>query len=149
MHYTAKNGVGALFGGTVPLALREGAYVTSITIVNPIVTEYFVGRSSGEGSSSHWKGIASAFSVGMATGLITAPLQTVSAMMKFDKNRGQTAMDLIRKMYKPGVLQGTNRIFFGAGTRSVRIGGAGILYFEARTWMKELAGLSGEAEADY
>jgi hypothetical protein len=140
MHYTKQNGFRALAAGTVPLAGREALYVTSITIVNPIATAYLTADK--DDSYAHWKGVMAAFGVGLVTGMVTAPLQTLSAMLKFDKNRGKSMMDLLRNMYAPGFIAGTNRIFFGAGTRSVRLGGAGILYFEARNRMQTFTELS-------
>ena len=140
--YARLHGTKHLFDGFVPFFGRELTYIAAIVVVNPMVTGAISARWA-DASSAGVTATAGAFGVGWAAGWITAPFQTLSAMMKHDKNRGVNALAHLRNMFYPTpridtaqprlhLLQGLRRLFFGAGIRSIRTGGAGILYFQAR-----------------
>ena len=75
--YARAHGIRPLFDGAVPLMLRELCYITSITVVNPIVTRYLDGkggsRDKGDRSIMTWQQVMASLSVGMAAGMASAP----------------------------------------------------------------------------
>ena len=131
--YTRANGVRALFGGFWPLLGREFCYISAITAVNPVVTAHL----AADGHVS--RGVAGAFAVGAAAGIVSAPLQTLSAMQKSETHRGDTVRVLLqRHIFGVGGLpSGINRLFFGAATRSCRTGCAGVLYYGWRKVLRD------------
>jgi hypothetical protein len=137
--YVRINGVSPLFAGTFPLMCREGMYISSITIVSPLLTVEMKRRFEG-----WWVGPATAVGIGLGVGFLTAPFQTVSAMLKYDHNKGMTTTSLLRKMFANGIMPGIDRLWYGAATRSVRIGGAGLLYYEMRLIFNDLAGVGSD-----
>ena len=150
--YAAQHGAARLFDGFVPFFARELCYIAAIVVVNPLVTGAVAARWGGgsradNGGSGGGRGaaVASAFGVGWAAGWITAPFQTLSALMKHDVNHGVSVPQHMRSMFYPSigavaapqlnVWQGWRRLFFGAGIRSIRTGCAGVLYFQARHYV--------------
>jgi hypothetical protein len=73
-----------------------------------------------------------AFGVGCSAGVLSAPCQTMNALMKSEAHRGVPMSAHISRFFEPGVMQGVHRLYFGALTRSVRCGGAGVLYYSYR-----------------
>ena len=65
--YAHTHGIRALYGGAVPLLLRELCYITAITIANPLVTSSIEKRAGGAGGAA-W-GLLGSFSVGCTAGL--------------------------------------------------------------------------------
>ena len=99
--YTSKYGTRALFQGFASLALREFTYISAITVVNPIVTAKLTelqqgqgGPSAGFSSAGKAWGFLGAFSVGMSAGIISAPIQTINAMSKDERNRGKSVGEI-------------------------------------------------------
>ena len=69
-------------------------YIAAITAVNPIVTQYVAdhtsaGRSTADGTviSRHSLPALAAFGVGCSAGLLSAPCQTMNALMKSEAHR--------------------------------------------------------------
>ena len=131
--YAQLHGVRALYGGAVPLLCRELCYITAITIANPLVTSW-VEKPGKHGGSAHAPlfGLLGAFSVGLTAGLVTAPFQTLNAVMKSESHRGKSMRALLRDMFGNGMAAGVHRLWYGAATRSLRTAGAGMLYFTYR-----------------
>jgi hypothetical protein len=65
--YAHTHGIRALYGGAVPLLLRELCYITAITIANPLVTSSIEKRARGAGGTAF--GLGGSFSVGCTAGL--------------------------------------------------------------------------------
>ena len=65
--YAHAHGVRALYGGAVPLLMRELFYITAITIANPLVTSSIEKRAGGAMGTA-W-GLLGSFSVGCTAGL--------------------------------------------------------------------------------
>ena len=129
--YTRMHGIKALFGGFLPLMGREFCYIAAITAVNPAVTGW-LGEGSGTNGSA--QGVAGAFAVGACAGIVSAPLQTLSAMQKSESHRGVGLQQILKRhIFCDGALQGMHRLFFGAAIRSCRTGCAGVLYYSFRT----------------
>ena len=135
--YTKAEGVRALFGGFTPLLAREFIYISAITAVNPMVTDYVaervtnVHRGNGQGVEALAAPLA-AFGVGCTAGVLSAPCQTMNAVMKSELHRGVPMGTHLRNFFAHGPVQGVHRLYFGAMVRSVRCGGAGVLYFSYR-----------------
>ena len=129
--YTREAGAAALFGGFTPLLAREFIYIAAITAVNPIVTSYVSQRaeSSAGGAGAALLPAAAAFGVGCTAGVLSAPCQTMNALMKSEKHRGVRMSEHLRRIFRKGARQGVWRLYYGALTRSVRCGGAGVLYY--------------------
>ena len=129
--YTREAGAAALFGGFTPLLAREFIYIAAITAVNPIVTSYVSQRadSSAGGAGAALLPAAAAFGVGCTAGVLSAPCQTMNALMKSEKHRGVRMSEHLRRIFGKGARQGVWRLYYGALTRSVRCGGAGVLYY--------------------
>ena len=68
---------------------------------------------------------------GMLAGVVSAPAQTLSAMLKYDGGPA-TLRAALAEVYAPGWAAGTRRIFYGSLTRALRVGGAGVLYWSYR-----------------
>jgi hypothetical protein len=102
--YVRINGIRPLFAGTLPLMCREGMYISAITVVNPFLTRYTKERFDGA-----WVGPATAFCIGLTVGFLTAPFQTVSAMLKYDHNKGMTTSGLLRRVFAPGLMPGEKK----------------------------------------
>jgi hypothetical protein len=181
LEYKRRHGLRALFGGFTPLLAREFIYIAAITAVNPVVSSWAVGneRSAGaaavKGDDRHrhlavLKGGLAAFSVGCTAGVLSAPCQTLNAMMKSESHRctsmstlvnerdrllavytytirlcapaditlveglmlARCCVEQVRGFFAQGWAAGVHRLYFGAMTRSVRCGGAGVLYFGYR-----------------
>ena len=49
--------------------------------------------------------------------------------MKSEKHRGVRMSEHLRRIFGKGARQGVWRLYYGALTRSVRCGGAGVLYY--------------------
>ncbi|EKX33125.1 hypothetical protein GUITHDRAFT_120692 [Guillardia theta CCMP2712] len=129
--YTKTHGLRALYGGVTPLFLREFVYVFAITVANPQVTklvEREIHAFKMERHASIFGGFG-AFLIGTSAGLVTAPFQTLNALMKSEANRGQRMLHVLQEMFQRGALPGINRLWYGAATRSMRTGGAGVLYY--------------------
>lgn len=83
---------------------REFIYIAAITAVNPIVTKYVSerthayrssGRDEAEGLlEKHGLPALSAFGVGCTAGVLSAPCQTMNALMKSEKHRGALSVVL-------------------------------------------------------
>eukprot|EP00937_MAST-01D_sp_MAST-1D-sp2_P006559 g6559.t1 len=138
--YARRRGALALFDGFAPFFVRELLYITGLVVVNPRVTAALRARDGGGGGSGTAAAVGGAFLVGWSAGLLTAPFQTLSAMMKYDHNRGVSALGHLRGMFLPAaargelrVVAGLRRLYFGAGIRSIRTGCASVLYFTARS----------------
>ena len=129
--YTREAGAAALFGGFTPLLAREFIYIAAITAVNPIVTSYVSQRaeSSAGGAGAALLPAAAAFGVGCTAGVLSAPCQTMNALMKSEKHRGVRMSEHLRRIFGKGARHGVWRLYYGALTRSVRCGGAGVLYY--------------------
>ncbi len=77
---------------------REFIYIAAITAVNPIVTKYVAERTQSHGPSTSDESVGmlkkhslpalSAFGVGCTAGILSAPCQTMNALMKSEKHRG-------------------------------------------------------------
>lgn len=79
---------------------REFIYIAAITAVNPIVTKYVAERTQSYRNSKqetaaavgllhkHFFPALSAFGVGCTAGVLSAPCQTLNALMKSEKHRG-------------------------------------------------------------
>ena len=65
--YAHAHGIRGLYGGAVPLLLRELFYITAITVANPLVTSSIEKRTGGAVGTG-W-GLLGSFSVGCAAGL--------------------------------------------------------------------------------
>eukprot|EP00290_Baffinella_frigidus_P002897 CAMPEP_0180176382 /NCGR_PEP_ID=MMETSP0986-20121125/37257_1 /TAXON_ID=697907 /ORGANISM="non described non described, Strain CCMP2293" /LENGTH=165 /DNA_ID=CAMNT_0022128989 /DNA_START=11 /DNA_END=505 /DNA_ORIENTATION=- len=112
--YTKVHGVRALYAGAIPLLLRELCYISSITVANPIATKYLERTSGGGGSIV--QGTAAAFSVGAMAGMVSAPFQTINAMMKSEANRGKRLPSIFREIFAPGVFDGVQGCGLGQGS---------------------------------
>lgn len=78
--YASLHGIRALYGGAVPLLLRELCYISAITVANPLVTAAIEERTpEAQRGGSVW-GLMGAFSVGFTAGLTTAPFQVCGAV---------------------------------------------------------------------
>lgn len=127
--YTNTFGVRALSGGFVPLLGREFVYIAAITAVNPAVTQWCANKGG-----SAWYGVGGAFTVGLCAGILSAPLQTLSAMQKSETNRGSSLRKVLQQeIFSDGCISGLQRLYFGGLTRSVRTGAAGVLYYTYRS----------------
>jgi hypothetical protein len=133
---TGEHGTRALFGGFSPLLAREFIYISAITAVNPIVTSW-VGGEDGGSRSGIARGGAAAFGVGCTAGVISAPCQTLNAVMKSEAHRHISMRKHLHAFFADGFAGGVQRLYFGALTRSVRCGGAGVLYFGYRKLLAE------------
>eukprot|EP00802_Teleaulax_amphioxeia_P019525 Tamp_19764.p1 GENE.Tamp_19764~~Tamp_19764.p1 ORF type:complete len:257 (-),score=50.01 Tamp_19764:470-1198(-) len=134
--YAHANGIRALYAGAVPLLMRELCYITAITIANPLVTASIEKRTGGAAGTA-W-GLLGAFSVGCTAGLTTAPFQTLNAVMKSESHRGVALSAILRSMFDKGLVAGVHRLWYGAATRSLRTGGAGMLYYSYRKAFEQL-----------
>jgi len=135
--YQKTHGMRALYKGYVPLAAREFIYIASITVVNPYIVQccdHLWGSRANTGTANLLPGIVASFSVGFTAGMCSAPFQTVNAMMKDERNATRSLPELLNKdIFSKGLSGSLHRLFYGAGTRSLRTGGAGLLYF---TWRR-------------
>ena len=144
--YARAHGAARLADGFGPLLARECVYIAGITWVSPLASAYAAGDGDRQGRAA-----AAAFGVGVCAGLITAPFQTVSALLKHDRltptgticiaAESKTVMGVLRSIFSPGWVPGIHRLYFGAATRSVRTGGAATLYYFARLGMEEICKL--------
>ncbi len=132
--FARQHGLAHLYKGLSPLALREFIYIASISAVNPKVVSV-LSRRSGGGALSRGAEAAGAFAVGFSAGLISAPCQTVNAMMKDEaRNSTRSLSEVVRgEVFGRGLWPGVVRLYYGAATRSTRCGGAGLLYYLCRT----------------
>ena len=131
--YRREHGTRALYAGFTPLLGREFIYIAAITAVNPTVSSWAIGN--GTAHDDHFalfRGGLAAFSVGCTAGVLSAPCQTLNAMMKTERYRCSSVATIVRGMFAQGWASGFHRLYFGAMTRSVRCGGAGVLYFGYR-----------------
>ena len=108
--YVQHNGVRALYQGFSALFVRELIYIASVTVLTPLCTDYWLRRralhkEAPRADSNRFdacpdggpaaegqpiltlEGFASGFSIGFSAGMISAPCQTVNAMMKDERNR--------------------------------------------------------------
>jgi hypothetical protein len=137
MRYKNANGWRALYQGVSPLTLREFIYISTITVINPIVTSYATAitrefQGGAGGSAQYAAGVSSAFACGFAAGLISAPCQTINVLMKDERHKGKRLRTVFQEEVlgnSRGAWHGIKRLFFGAGTRSARCGCAGVLYY--------------------
>jgi hypothetical protein len=85
--YASLHGIRALYGGAVPLLLRELCYISAITVANPLVTAAIEERTpAAQRGWSVW-GLMGAFSVGFTAGLTTAPFQVRGALLPQSRRR--------------------------------------------------------------
>ncbi len=121
IQYRRENGIRLLYKGYSPLASREFIYISAISVVNPRAVHLCANKDI-----PGWMG---AFAVGFSAGMISAPLQTLNAIMKDERNKSRDLKEIFRSdVLSKGIKNGIHRLFYGAATRSVRCGGAGILY---------------------
>jgi hypothetical protein len=114
IRFTRKHGLKRLYGGFLPLWLREIVYVTATTVLNP----YWTSLASEDVSGN----CAKAFVLGFSAGMLSAPFQTLSVVGKDERG-----LSMMRN-----VVGSPKRLFFGSLTRSIRTGMAGILWFLSR-----------------
>lgn len=123
-NYVNKNGLRALYGGYVPLAMRELIYIGSVAVMNPLIISPTQDLPTGMGQS---------FALGYISGMLSAPFQTINVICKDETNRGIGVV----KVFHEQIVQHENRrldgmvkrLFYGAMTRSVRTGSASVLYY--------------------
>ena len=138
--YTHEFGARRLFAGTAPLFVREGIYIFAVSTGTPALAALLLAPAGGGegGGREAWRdGAALAFGVGLLAGVVSAPAQTLSAMLKYDGGPA-TLRAALREIYAPGWAGGTRRIFYGSATRALRVGGAGVLYYSYRRLYQNL-----------
>ncbi|GBG26383.1 Hypothetical Protein FCC1311_026042 [Hondaea fermentalgiana] len=134
--YQQAHGMRALYKGLSCVVLREFIYIASITVVNPYAVRYSEQLTSNSSFSRAAETMA-AFSVGFTAGMVSAPVQTVNAMMKDERNRSSGLADIVRRDLSQGFVGNVRRLYFGSFIRSLRCGGAGVLYHTWRTVLSE------------
>ena len=117
--YLREFGVQKLYKGVSPLIGREFVYITSITVLTP----YVAARTDVP--------LVAAFSIGVCAGIASAPFQTLSAMAKDEKRVNQSLRSIFSEVLESP--NAVHRLFYGAGTRSLRTGLAGCLWHLSRT----------------
>lgn len=141
VEYQREFGLRALYKGISFVVLREFIYIASITVINPYAVAYskrIVGEEKGYKRSAE---ALAAFSVGFSAGMVSAPVQTINAMMKDERNHSRSLAeivkrDLIFEASEGGFMATVRRLYFGSLIRSLRCAGAGVLY---HTWRTVLA----------
>ena len=96
--YARRNGVRALYQGFNALFVRELIYIGAVTVLTPYFTNRLAhsrGQSDDDGSGNKAKkpaiitldGVATGFCIGFGAGIISAPCQTINAIMKDERHR--------------------------------------------------------------
>lgn len=111
--YTRQYGLRALFGGFTPLLAREFIYIGAITGANPVVTRSVMAAAPAAAPGLAVGGMT-AFGVGAAAGIISAPCQTLNAMMKSEVHRGESVRAVLRPIFELGLLSAVHRLYAGA-----------------------------------
>jgi len=138
--YKKVNSTKALYQGFCLLWAREFIYISTISIINPLVTHQIQSQYSFQSKrSKHIVSIFGVFSCGFAAGLVSAPFQTLNVLMKDEVNKGKKITEIFKQdiIQTKSLLSNFKRLFFGAATRSCRCGGAGVLYYSWRQTIEE------------